>query len=291
MLINKTGAEFQYNGMAFKIGEKIIANSQSEYSGLIGHILEIRDGEDKETENETPDIYCEFDVPSLPYDVKALESYFSELYGETKKVDDIPLDCVIMAPEMIDVLDAVNSRRFQVYLVHEEWVVKGEQSFTVEIFTDYQMAKACLNEKLQEELTQGPAHSWQEKDEFEVDSGSYFFKCWLDGEYCENHYKIAICQDSVQMSEVQFGTLGRIYLDECRTEDFRSQVKEWDKIADLSEEDYQKFISDPSIPERVHKALGGNDSYWESYWESVSEVAHELLAQYLKQQRAVNGGV
>ena len=44
MLINKTGAEFQYNGMAFKIGERIIANSQSEYSGLIGHILEIRDG-------------------------------------------------------------------------------------------------------------------------------------------------------------------------------------------------------------------------------------------------------
>lgn len=43
MLINKTGAEFQYNGMAFKIGERIIANSQSEYSGLIGHILEIRD--------------------------------------------------------------------------------------------------------------------------------------------------------------------------------------------------------------------------------------------------------
>lgn len=67
MLINKTGAEFQYNGMAFKIGERIIANSQSEYSGLIGHILEIRDGEDKETENETPDIYCEFDVPPLPY--------------------------------------------------------------------------------------------------------------------------------------------------------------------------------------------------------------------------------
>ena len=91
MLINKTGAEFQYNGMAFKIGEKIIANSQSEYSGLIGHILEIRDGEDKETENETPDIYCEFDVPSLPYDVKALEKHFSELYGETKKIDEIPL--------------------------------------------------------------------------------------------------------------------------------------------------------------------------------------------------------
>ena len=53
MLINKTGAEFQYNGMAFKIGERIIANSQSEYSGLIGHILEIRDGEDKETECST----------------------------------------------------------------------------------------------------------------------------------------------------------------------------------------------------------------------------------------------
>lgn len=85
MLINKTGAEFQYNGMAFKIGERIIANSQSEYSGLIGHILEIRDGEDKETENETPDIYCEFDVPPLPYDVKALENIFQSYTEKRKK--------------------------------------------------------------------------------------------------------------------------------------------------------------------------------------------------------------
>lgn len=111
MLINKTGAEFQYNGMAFKIGERIIANSQSEYSGLIGHILEIRDGEDKETENETPDIYCEFDVPPLPYDVKALEKHFSELYGETKKIDEIPLDCIIMAPEMLDTMTTIQENQ------------------------------------------------------------------------------------------------------------------------------------------------------------------------------------
>lgn len=61
MLINKSGAEFLYNGITYRVGDVIIGSDQSEYAGLIGSILEIRDGNDKETENDTPDIYCSFD--------------------------------------------------------------------------------------------------------------------------------------------------------------------------------------------------------------------------------------
>ena len=61
MLINKSGAEFLYNGITYRVGDVIIGSDQSEYAGLIGSILEIRDGDDKETENDTPDIYCSFD--------------------------------------------------------------------------------------------------------------------------------------------------------------------------------------------------------------------------------------
>ena len=45
------------------IGDIIVATDASEYEGLVGRILEIRDGADKDTENETPDIYCSFEVP------------------------------------------------------------------------------------------------------------------------------------------------------------------------------------------------------------------------------------
>ena len=62
MLINKPGAEFLYNGIIYRVGDVIIGSNQSEYAGLIGSILEIRDGDDKETENDTPDIYCSLNL-------------------------------------------------------------------------------------------------------------------------------------------------------------------------------------------------------------------------------------
>ena len=101
MIINRPGAEFIYDGASYKIGDRIIGTSESEYEGLYGSIFEIRDGEDKETENETPDIYCSFEEPVLPHQIKKLEEIFSELYQEPKKLEDITLDYVIMAPEMV----------------------------------------------------------------------------------------------------------------------------------------------------------------------------------------------
>ena len=101
MLINKPGAEFLYNGITYHVGDVIIGSDQSEYAGLIGSILEIRDGDDKETENDTPDIYCSFEPPVLPADIAKVEAVFSDLYDEKKEVDDICFDMVIMAPKMI----------------------------------------------------------------------------------------------------------------------------------------------------------------------------------------------
>ena len=90
ILLNK-GETFQYDGITYTIGEQIAANNQSEYEGLVGVIIEIRDGDDKETENDTPDIYCQFDIPVLPEDRIELEKRFSSLYGEEKSIEDIPL--------------------------------------------------------------------------------------------------------------------------------------------------------------------------------------------------------
>ena len=101
MLLNKPGEMFDCGNTIYCIGDEIIGTPESEYEGLRGSIYEIRTGEDQETENDTPDIYCSFEAPTLPEDIKKLEDYFSELFGEPKTIDDITLDCVIMSPEMI----------------------------------------------------------------------------------------------------------------------------------------------------------------------------------------------
>ncbi|MDE6852147.1 MAG: hypothetical protein K2J67_06615 [Lachnospiraceae bacterium] len=110
MVIKQTGSVYQYEGMTYTIGRRICANGQSDWDGLFGVITEIRTDEDKETENETPDIYCSFDVPVLPADVKELEERFSNLYQEPKTIEDISLDEVIMAPEMIEAVSELTEK-------------------------------------------------------------------------------------------------------------------------------------------------------------------------------------
>ena len=42
-------------------------------------------GEDKETDNLTPDIHCCFDFPESEADIRKLEERFSSLYNMPKK--------------------------------------------------------------------------------------------------------------------------------------------------------------------------------------------------------------
>lgn len=135
MILNRTGAEFEYEGVTYTIGGAIVGTAESEYAGLYGRINAIHDGEDKETENETPDIYCEFDPPVMPHEVKALEDTFSDLYHQPKAIADIVLDMVIMAPEMIRPLDDLRSmrKRVNVFLVMEDWAVNMLLPIVMEI--------------------------------------------------------------------------------------------------------------------------------------------------------------
>ena len=102
MILQENGARFCTEGKVFTIGGIICANDESEYAGLCGTVMEIRSGDDHETENDTPDIYCAFDPPTSKDMVLELEGRFSALYGEPKAMDDIALDSVIMAPEMLE---------------------------------------------------------------------------------------------------------------------------------------------------------------------------------------------
>jgi hypothetical protein len=151
MVIKHTGAAYQYEGMTFAIGQRIYANGQSDWEGLFGVITEIRTDGDKETENETADIYCSFDVPVLPADVTELEERFSSLYQEPKTIEDISLDEVIMAPEMIEPLEPWTGReKKNVSAVVEEYTKEKPICYQPETDTAYPLCigngeKECEN--------------------------------------------------------------------------------------------------------------------------------------------------
>lgn len=203
MFMNRIGAKFEYEGITFTIGEPIIGTKQSEYEGLYGFITEIRDGKDKETENDTPDIYCEFEPPVLPYDIAELEKRFSELYQQPKKLEDISLDEVIMAPEMIKGVEHLEKCRvfLPIYTVIEDWAANGERGHSEESYTEHSNAKYMLYAKLKEEVEGGCLKHWQDKEAFRVESVKDFYEGYLDGEYDENHYAIRIEEKKLAVSE------------------------------------------------------------------------------------------
>ena len=110
MILRENGTRFYVDGKVFIVGGRISANGESEYDGLCGTIMEIRSGTDRETENDTPDIYCDFETPVSEETLRELEERFSGLYGEPKTIDDISLDSVIMSPDMLEPLDTPPSK-------------------------------------------------------------------------------------------------------------------------------------------------------------------------------------
>lgn len=203
MVIKHTGAAYQYEGMTFAIGQRIYANGQSDWEGLFGVITEIRTDGDKETENETADVYCSFDVPVLPADVTELEKRFSSLYREPKTIEDISLDEVIMAPEMIEPLEPWTGRKKKnVWAVVIDWSWHGEHGHLEEICTDYPDAKRKLTEYLAEEFDNSTLLQWQADDRYAAVSGNDSYECYEKEDYQRNHYHICIERKDLVMGPV-----------------------------------------------------------------------------------------
>lgn len=282
MVFNKNDAAFTYGSVTYRVGDRVYANDQSDYEGLYGVITEIRTGTDKETANDTPDIYCCFDPPSHPLDIKILEDRFSQLYQTEKKMEELELDSVIMVPEMLVVLTEFrpDGPKIPLFTLLEDWAVDSDYGQMSKTYADYHSARCDFQRWLREEKESGAIPNWIGRDDFCEEYAQDQYECWLDGEYCGFHYKLSLTQTDVGVPAQILGQIGRAYNDESRREDFISQVEEWDECSDMTEDQYQKFISDPAIADMIDKELGRNDTYWECYWESVSGVAHELLRKH-----------
>lgn len=171
MIINSPGATFTYGDVVYTLGEKIYANGESDYQGLIGCIYEIRDGEDKETENEGPDFYCSFNPPVSPYDIDELERRFTSLYKSQTTLENIALDMVIMAPEMVTPFKQFEdgNRKMTLYMVQEKWAKDGESGCSYYPFTEYEDAKAKMSQLLSNEADDGGLiEQWRDSETFKV---------------------------------------------------------------------------------------------------------------------------
>lgn len=285
MIINRNGVKFCYEGITYTVGGKIVANGESEYEGLYGIILEIRDGDDKETENDTPDIYCSFMPPVLPGDIKAIETRFSKLYCTEKRLDDLGLDMVIMAPDMLRVLEPLpESQKLKIFIVREDWAFHGDYGEDFHLATDPDMAKYLFASLIGEEQENGYVKEWSDREDMDMECTSTCYECWLHDSHCENHYKVYIEEKELPIAADLFSAIGRIFVDSQFRQHFAEQIEEWEELEDLSSNQIEQMIASPKVPQRIRKQLEQNGYLIDSYWESVSEAAFDLVKKYKEGQ-------
>ena len=281
MIINRIGAQFTYEGVTYTIGDKIFSNDTSDFRGLFGYIKEIRTGDDRETDNDTPDFHCYFYPPFEPKAIAELESRFSDLYRSPKKVEDIALDEVIMAPDMIQVVTSAKSTHMiTAFRVEESWVIKGEPGMEVTPALDEMQAKQRMAELIHNESTEGCILEWRDDPQFEVEITPTFYECWLRDEYCENRYQVKITPIHICVSDELFESIGRRYVDGILRKHFAEQIECWEELEGLTDTQITEMIAAANVPERIKKQLNENGYLIESYWESVSEASFDLVKKY-----------
>ena len=281
MLLNKTGEVFYFEGKKYVVGEKVVANECSEYEGLIGIITEIRDGIDKETDNDAPDIYCEFEEPVLNSDIWNFEQKMSALYGERKTLDDIALDLLIMAPEMITTIAEMEEKQplAEIYLLSEDWAANDAYGQTTEAFTSLAMAQLRMKQLLSEEKATGCIPVWEDEADFVEDESDMSYSAYREGFWCESHYELTIQKINLRMCPAFLCVAEKHFNLQSKQEDFVAQTENWDEVYNLSNEAIYKLRHSTDIAERVDRSLSKNDAYWEAYWESFSEVAHDMVRE------------
>ena len=281
MIINRIGAQFTYEGVTYTIGDKIFSNETSDFRGLFGYIKEIRTGDDRETDNDTPDLHCYFYPPFEPKAIAELESRFSNLYRSPKKLEDIALDEVIMAPDMIQVVTSAHSTHMiTAFRIEESWVIKGEAGSEVTPALDELQAKQRMAELIHNESTEGCILEWCDDPQFEVEITPTFYECWLRDEYCENRYQVKITPIHICVSDELFESIGRKYVDGILQKHFAEQVEDWEELEGLTDAQIAEMIAGAIVPERIKKQLNENGYLIESYWESVSEASFDLVKKY-----------
>ena len=280
MILTEQGAKYETEGKKFVIGEPVYVTDESDYKGLFGIVTEIRDGEDRDTDNDTVDIYCSLDKPVLPFDKENLEKHFTELYGKKMALENIALDLVILSPDMLMPITIADEKadKIELYIVQEEYC---DDEFGVNnyYFTDYILAKQKLNEIVAEDFRNGCVNDWQEYEEFKFESGKDYYEAWIDGRHCEKHYTAQIFHEFLCLSNNTFEKTGKAYINKYLRTSFKEQTEQSEGFDKLTVAEYEELLNSKELPEKIKEKLENDEAFLEKFWEAFSSVCFDIISE------------
>lgn len=288
MILKNKGEGCYFGDTYYAVGDEVIATGESSYKGMIGIILQICDGEDKETDNDTPDIYCKFEEPKLKAHKEDAIYRLSKLWNGTIKLEDANVAQAVVAPSMIVPLRDYEGKDSieKVYLLVEETCVDGDVSISFDVFSDKEEAHNHLEIELRADMEEGMLHSIQDPEDYEIEESADSYECYLKGFYTEWHYSIRIVEYNLNVSKGFIEAVGKRYIHQIFADDFEAQVEPWDEFADFTDREYAAFIHNPEIPNRIREELRSDENFMSEYIGAVCEIAHKIVDEEVKKREA-----
>lgn len=288
MILNENAQPYLIGEKMYCVGDLVYANQHSEYEGLFGRIIEIRDGEDKLTESADPEFVCAFAKPVLPDVIHHLERRLSRRVRQPKMLHEIDLTRVVLPVEGITVIEDENPVSYDIgcFRLNVEWVIDGSKSTFSLMFSDYLAARKRFMDMLETEINSGCIDTWSRCDEFFVNCDKEWFECWLVGQCDSNHYRIALDRECLRLTDDAVRAIGQLYLDQQFRKDFALRLTESGATDKLPEDVSRCFLYDLCIPDHVRKAITDCPSFEEAYQEVLDVAARRLMAQYVQRLNA-----
>ncbi|MCQ2442300.1 MAG: hypothetical protein MJ077_04120 [Oscillospiraceae bacterium] len=281
MMLNQAGQELVWEGKRYIVGQSVKTVEESDYPSMFGRILEIRTDEDRETENETPDIYCEFYAPICLDEIQALEEHFSALYGCPKKLDDVSLDCVIMQPDELTPITLEHENRKKLWMLKEDWACNDASGSNSDVFTTYDDAKLAFLKRMYDEIQSGSVADWMGHEELVIEADADSYEAYLDGEYMMKHYVLSIQEIEVPLSLSFIREVSRIYERQCYHEDFEEHFLGSEIASQVTDEECEAILKDEGIPDLIEHSLECDENYWSAYWGAVENAEDDLVKERL----------
>lgn len=271
MIYKQKGEQFLYKGACYKIGGRVLTTKASGYEGLFGRLVEIHTSREG-----VPELYCTFDTPALPSKRGMLEGASHEFRSAVLHTDCLAYHASIMTPEMVMPLASPEQDYVWqvIYAVTAHWATDGESGAYELPFTDLNDAKRQLQDDLWEEFQNGCVERWREKSQFVEMETEQSYECYLDGEYSENHYFIAVEQRLLYLSPSFLKITSEQWMAQKIRDDFLHQAKGRRNDQKLTAEQWEQICHSPEVMQRLLSQIKTSCT---AYRRSLSEAAESLL--------------
>ncbi len=215
-------------------------------------------------------------------DLKDSPMSYEEWLRANKKLTDSSHDMGIMNPEMI----RNSGFTTDLWIVREDWAINGIEDSDTHFFLNRESAELHIRGLINEFFTYDNPASWRTEPNFGEEAGELYYKAWLDGDYRENHYEVAIMRKTMDLTWDYIHKVGQMNNESYAKEDMLTRITEEDSEIEATDEERQRLIelvNNTDVEGLIEDKLGSADSYWERYWSAVNDVARDLLKEIRRQ--------